>query len=96
MSVVTVVAKLVVKEEALAKVKAELLQLIDPTRQETGCLEYRLHQDNNDPRVFIFFENWENMGCLERHIAAPHYKHYIAAVDGLIEEKTVHKMTCIA
>jgi quinol monooxygenase YgiN len=96
MPIVTVVAKLVVKEEALATVKAELLQLIVPTRQENGCLEYRLHQDNNEPRVFIFYENWENMDCLERHIASPHYKNYIAAVDGLIDEKTVHKMTCIA
>ena len=96
MSIVSVVAKLVVKEEALATVKAELLQLIVPTRQENGCLKYRLHQDNNDQRVFIFFENWENMDCLERHIVSPHYKNYIAAVDGLIEENTVHKMTCIA
>ncbi len=96
MSIVTVVAKLVVKAEAVATVTGELLQLISPTRQETGCLEYRLHQDNNDPRVFIFHENWETMECLERHLATPHYKNYIAAVDGLIEEKTVHKMTCIA
>jgi quinol monooxygenase YgiN len=95
MSVVTVVAKLVVRVDSVEAVKSELLKLIAPTRQEDGCLEYRLHQDNTNPTVFIFYENWENMACLERHISTQHYKNYILAVDGAIEEKTVHKMTQI-
>jgi quinol monooxygenase YgiN len=95
MSVVTVVAKLVVREDAVEAVKTELLKMISPTRQEEGCLEYRLHQDNTSPTVFIFYENWVSMACLERHITTPHYKNYILAVDGAIEEKTVHKMTQI-
>jgi quinol monooxygenase YgiN len=96
MSVVTVVAKLVVREDAVETVKAELLKLIEPTRQEAGCIEYRLHQDNDDPKVFIFYENWQSMASLERHIASTHYQDYVAAVDGMIEEKSVRKMTCIA
>lgn len=96
MSMVTVVAKLVVREESVAAVKGELLKLIVPTRQEEGCIDYRLHQDNADPRVFIFFENWKDMACLERHLTTPHYRNYIAAVEGAIVEKVVHKMTCIA
>jgi quinol monooxygenase YgiN len=54
MSVVTVAAKLVVREDAVETVKAELLKLIEPTRQEAGCIEYRLHQDNDDPKVGNF------------------------------------------
>jgi len=89
---VTVVAKLVAKEEAIDVVRAELLKLIAPTRNEAGCREYRLHQDNENPALFIFYENWENPSCLEQHIASPHYQTYIAAVNGLIAEKTVHRM----
>jgi quinol monooxygenase YgiN len=96
MSVVTVVAKLVVREDAVETVKAELLKLIEPTRQEAGCLEYRLHQDNDDPKVFIFYENWQGMASLEQHIASTHYRDYVAAVSGMIQEKSVRKMTCIA
>lgn len=96
MSVVTVVAKLVAREDAVETVKAELLKLVEPTRQEKGCLEYRLHQDNDDPRVFIFYENWKSMASLERHIASSHFQDYVAAVDGMIDEKSVGKMTCIA
>lgn len=95
MSIVTVVAKLVVKTDAVEPVKAELLKLLAPTRQEEGCIEYRLHQDKSDPDVFIFYENWENMACLERHMTTPHYRNYIAAVAEFVAEKTVHKMTPI-
>ena len=63
MSIVTVVAKLIVQETVVETVKAELLKMIEPTRLEEGCIEYRLHQDNDDPKVFIFFEMWENMDC---------------------------------
>ena len=96
MPIVTVVAKLVVKEDSIETVKAELLKMIGPTRQEAGCIEYRLHQDNDNPAVFIFYENWQSMEALTSHIASQHYQSYVSAVTGLIAEKSVHKMTCIA
>jgi quinol monooxygenase YgiN len=96
MSIVTVVAKLVAREDAVETVKAELLKLIEPTRCEPGCIDYRLHQETTDPRVFVFYENWESMACLERHTTTPHYKSYVAALAEAIVEKTVHKMTRIA
>lgn len=95
MSQLTVVAKLVAKTEAVESVKRELLKLIVPTRKEKGCIDYNLHQDNDHPARFIFYENWESAACLEQHINSDHYKAYAGAVDGLIAEKVVHKMTRI-
>lgn len=95
MSTITVVARLVAKKDSIDAVKSELLKLIEPTRKEQGCIEYRLHQDNADPAVFVFYENWESAISLEKHTVTDHYKAYVSAVDGLIEEKTVHKMTRI-
>lgn len=92
MSKISVVAKVVAKSGAVEKVKAELVKLVETTRTEQGCIEYRLHQDLDDPRVFAFYENWESLPCLDRHLASPHFKEYLAAVDGLIAEKSVHKM----
>jgi quinol monooxygenase YgiN len=96
MSKLAVVAKLVARKDTVESVKTELLKLIAPTRQEDGCIEYRLHQDNEDPAVFIFYENWESLASLEQHINSRHYKDYIAALDGMIVEKAVYKMTAIA
>jgi quinol monooxygenase YgiN len=95
MSQLTVVAKVVAKKGSVESVKSELLKLVAPTRKEEGCIDYNLHQDNDHPDVFIFYENWESAACLERHIHSDHYKAYAGAVDGLIEEKVVHKMTRI-
>jgi quinol monooxygenase YgiN len=94
-SKITVVAKVVAKKVAAEAVKAELLKLIVPTRKESGCIEYRLHQDNQDPAVFFFYETWEDAGSLEKHINTDHYKAYVRAVREMIEEKVVNKMTRI-
>lgn len=91
----TVVAKVVAKKEFMGSVKSELLKLIVPTRKEDGCIDYRLHQDNEDPAVFIFYETWKSLACLERHIESDHFKSYVNAVDGMIEDKEVHKMTLV-
>ncbi len=93
MSKVTVVARITARPEAIAEVKAELLKMIAPTRQEQGCLEYRLHQDRQDPSLFLFYENWEDLSCLERHMTSAHFQDYVAAVDGLIAGKVVTTMT---
>lgn len=96
MSTVTVVAKVTAKNDAIEKVKAELIKMLAPTRQEEGCIEYRLHQDNDNPAVFVFYENWKNLTCLEQHMNSPHFQAYVAEVGDLITEKVVHKLTEIA
>lgn len=93
MSIVTIVAKITAKTDAVEAVKSELLKMIAPTRREEGCIEYRLHQDNGDPSVFIFYENWESRACLERHMNTEHFKAYVAAVTELILDKTVNIMS---
>jgi quinol monooxygenase YgiN len=95
MSTLTVVAKVVAKKDSLDAVKKELLKLIAPTRKEEGCIEYRLQQDNDDPTVFLFYENWASAACLEQHTNSAHFKAYLAATEGKTAEKVVHKMTVI-
>jgi len=95
MSKVTVVAKVVAKTESVEIVRLELLGLIAPTRNEEGCIEYRLHRDNRDPAVFIFYETWESEACLATHMESAHFMSYVRAIDGMLEEKTVHIMTMI-
>ncbi len=56
----TVVARIEAKPDKIALVKAELMKLIEPTLEEAGCVQYDLHQDNENPAVFLFYENWES------------------------------------
>ncbi len=93
MPTVTVVAKLIANSDAVDTVKAELIKMIEPTRREDGCITYRLHQDNDDPSVFVFYETWQDLAYLVQHTQSSHYQAYIAAVGNLISDKVVHKLT---
>jgi len=95
MSIVTVVAKIVAKQDCIEAVKTELLKMVPLTRVEEGCLEYRLHQDNDHSATFVFYENWESQACLEKHMRSAHFRAYVLAVEGKIAEKAVQKMTCL-
>ncbi|MDD2899157.1 MAG: putative quinol monooxygenase [Desulfuromonadaceae bacterium] len=96
MSNITVIAKILAKEGSVEDVKGELLKLITPTREEKGCIEYILHQDSEDPALFIFYETWDSLDSLEKHMKSAHFIQYVTAVSSMIGDKVVHKMTKIA
>ena len=54
MARLTIVANIKAKAEQIDLVKAELEKLIDITRAEPGCINYDLHQGNENPAHFLF------------------------------------------
>lgn len=95
MSKLTIVAKIEAKPESVELVKAELLKLIEPTRQEAGCIQYDLHQDNTNPEVFVFYENWESRELWQAHMNNDHLKAYMKATDGAVANFTLNEMAVI-
>ena len=96
MSKLTIVAHITAKSDTIELVKAELRKLIPVTRAETGCLQYDLHQDNENPAHFMFYENWESRESWQMHMNAQHLQDFIAATDGAVEEFTLNEMTLLA
>lgn len=96
MSKLTIVAHVRAKSDQSDFVKAELLKLIDITRAEKGCINYDLHQDNNNPAHFLFYENWESRELWQTHMNNKHLKDYMAATEGSVEDFTLYEMTQIA
>ena len=92
----TIVANIKAKPDTIELVKAELEKLIDITRSEKGGLQYDLHQDNENPAHFMFYENWESRELWQAHMNNQHLKDYLAATDGAIAEFTLNEMTHIA
>ncbi|WP_405827712.1 putative quinol monooxygenase [Streptomyces sp. NBC_00105] len=60
------------KPERAEELKQLLLSFIEPTRQESGCLQYHFHEDRGDPGVFVFYEAWRSQADLDAHLALPH------------------------
>ncbi|MEM6805029.1 MAG: putative quinol monooxygenase [Bacteroidota bacterium] len=95
MSKLTIVARILAKEEKRELVKLELLKLIPITRAEKGCINYDLHQDHENPNLFLFYENWESRDLWQVHMNNEHLAQYMKATDGAVEDFVVHEMSVI-
>ena len=95
MAKLTIVANIKAHPDKTDLVKSELIKLIETTRAEEGCINYDLHQDNENPAHFMFYENWESRALWQTHMGAPHLKAYMEATDGAVEEFTLNEMTVI-
>ena len=53
----------------------ELLKIpqsfVKPSRAESACVEYHLHVSNDDPNLFVFYENWRTREELDQHLQTP-------------------------
>lgn len=95
MSKLTIVANIKANPGQIDLVKAELEKLIAITRTEEGCINYDLHQDNDNPSHFMFYENWESRELWQTHMNAPHLSAYMNATAGAVAEFTLNEMTAI-
>ena len=93
MSKLTIVAHITAAPDHVDLVKAELEKLVPITLKEAGCIQYDLHQDNDNPAHFMFFENWESRDLWQAHMQAPHLAAYMAATDGKVADFTLYEMT---
>ncbi|MBB3454963.1 quinol monooxygenase YgiN [Rhizobium sp. BK313] len=74
----TVIAHLVARPDKIQDTKEFLMSLIERTRSEAGCVDYHLHQSQEDPANFAFYENWTNRAALDEHMETPYLKELIA------------------
>lgn len=92
----TIVARILAKEEKADMVKAELLKLAGFSKSDEGCINYDLHQDQENSNLFFVYENWENSDSLQKHVESKHFVNYMEVTQGAVEEFVVNKMTHIA
>lgn len=96
MTKLTITGNILAKSDSIDLVKAELEKLVPITRAESGCIQYDLHQDNENPAYFMFYENWESRELWQTHMNAPHLAAYMQATEGSVEKFWLHELTQIA
>ena len=96
MSDLYVSASITAKPDSIELVKAELLKFISPTRAESGCLRYDLHQDRENPAHFVFYETWTNKEALDEHLASDHIQAGLVAVDSHLENVVISLLDKLA
>lgn len=95
MSKLTIVAHIHANPGRIELVKAELEKLVPITRAEPGCIQYDLHQNNDDSAHFIFYENWESRESWQLHMNAPHLVAYTKAIEGAVDNFVLYEMTIL-
>ena len=93
MAALTIIANIIAQPDKIDLVKAELEKLIAITRAEEGCMQYDLHQDNENPAHFLFYENWESRELWQAHMGNQHLKDYLSATEGAVAEFNLNEMT---
>jgi len=59
--------------------------LVEPSRAESGNVNYDLHRSNDDPDVWIIYENWKTPTDLTVHFEYPYLKALVAKLPDLLE-----------
>jgi quinol monooxygenase YgiN len=78
----TVVAEMIAKPGKEQELLAALMACVEPTRKESGCIQYDLHESTDRPGHFLFYENWVSPEALAEHLRTPH----LTRLQGLIPE----------
>lgn len=81
---VRVVARIVALPTKVEEVKSILCGIIEPTRKESGCIQYELQQNHQDPTDFVFVEEWESDALLDAHLASALLEATGSKLDGLL------------
>jgi quinol monooxygenase YgiN len=62
---------------------AAATEMMERTRQESGCVAYVFSADLSDPGAFHLFEQWESQAALDAHFDAPHMAKFQGQIGGL-------------
>jgi len=54
------------------------------SREEAGCISYRLYDDIERTNEFVFVEEWESRDALQQHFATEHVGEFMRAIPATI------------
>lgn len=54
------------------------------SRDEAGCIGYRVYEDTESANDFVFVEEWESDEALQQHFRTSHIAEFMQAIRGTI------------
>ncbi|MGG3281220.1 putative quinol monooxygenase [Paenibacillus solani] len=92
MSVITICAILKGIPGHENQLRDELLKLIEPSRAEIGCIQYKLHQSLEEKGTFVFYESWADQSAITEHINTEHFQTYRKNIEAIIDTEVVYHL----
>lgn len=75
---ISVIAKVPVREEKLAEFLEALKPLMGKVAQEPGAVLYTVNRAKADPNTLVFMERYQDKAALAAHSSAPYLKEFFA------------------
>jgi len=80
---------MLVKPGTEEKCREYIKILQEHSRKEPGCLLYIGHQSTENPRKFLFYEQYKDAAALAAHRGAPYFKQYVnEGLDTIMENRS--------
>jgi len=67
-------------------VEEALREVMEPTREEAGCLSFHLFRSVRDPRLFYIHSRWVDEATFQKHASLPHTERFLKKVDVLLDQ----------
>lgn len=77
------------KPDHTEEVKIYLLNMVVNSKKEEACLQYELHQNSEEPNIFVFHEIWKDEKSLEEHNNKSYIQDFVKASETLLEENVI-------
>lgn len=74
---IKVVAKSFIMEDKFEEYMNLCKELVGKTREEEGCIEYEMYQDEKCPTILTIIEEWESREALDKHMVSEHFKRIV-------------------
>ena len=82
---IKIVARRVVRAEAVDQYEALAKELVEKSQGEPGCVAYTLNRSLSDPRVHTMLEVWKDQAAIDAHNASEHFTRIVPQLGALVE-----------
>ena len=79
------IAVLNARPDKTEELNALLTSLLEPTRQESGCIQFDLLQNRETPREFAIVSRWHSEQAVQYHIGTNHAQRAMSRLPELLD-----------
>ena len=79
------IAKQTIRADACEKFEALARELVEASRNDEGNHGYTVTRSTDNPQVYCFFECWESVEIMMKHLESEHFKRIGPQLDALME-----------
>ena len=78
-------AKQTIRADACEKFEELARELVEASRADEGNHGYTITRSTEDPHVYCFFERWESVELMMKHLQSEHFQRIGPQLDALME-----------